>query len=406
MTPYFSRNQKVLAATDAASTDRLLYIDNLRIFLTALVVVHHLIVAYGGFSGRWYYNDPGVIDSFSWYLMTFVALLNQSFFMGFFFLLSTYFSPGSYDRKGARVYITSRLLRLGIPVLCYIVVINPVLSYIAWSQNAFEGSFIAFIPQYLFHYSGFDVGVLWFAAALLLFSVAYWLWCLLSNAVQKENSGLEKVRRRQIPCPNNKSIFCFCLLLGLLTFIDRTFILRNWILIRLGMPGGHFVQYVALAVIGILTYRNRWLQLLTKKQGQFWAWIAACLILLLPMILIGAGVPDGLFSPYGANGGWGWRSLLVFALWEQFACVSIIITLLMVFRGKFNYQTRLIRLMARNTYAVYVIHTPVVTLLVFLLRNIQLNSALKCLLVSPIAVTLCFLLAQIMMQLPSVRKVL
>ena len=40
--------------------------------------------------------------------------------MGFFFMISSYFSPGSVDRKGSRVFLIDRLKRLGIPLLFYI----------------------------------------------------------------------------------------------------------------------------------------------------------------------------------------------------------------------------------------------------------------------------------------------
>lgn len=68
----------------APARQRLVYIDNLRVFLTVLVIIQHLIVAYGGGSGSWYYNDPATINGLSWYVLTYFWLLNQSFFMSFF----------------------------------------------------------------------------------------------------------------------------------------------------------------------------------------------------------------------------------------------------------------------------------------------------------------------------------
>ena len=45
-------------------------------------------------------------------------------------MISSYFTPGSYDRKGPGPYVLDRLKRLGIPLLFYIVVIDPLLSYV------------------------------------------------------------------------------------------------------------------------------------------------------------------------------------------------------------------------------------------------------------------------------------
>ncbi|WP_017299503.1 acyltransferase family protein [Nodosilinea nodulosa] len=400
MTNYTFLDQK------RASKKRLLYIDNLRIFLTILVIIHHLIVGYGGASGRWYYNDPGQIDGFSWYVMTFFWLLNQSFFMGFLFMLSSYFSPGSYKRKGANVYIKERLIRLGIPLCIYIIVVNPILAYVAWIQKAgFEGSFWQFLPQYIKFYNGLDVGVLWFVEVLLIFSFAYVLWQWLSK-YKIIKSWKICVSTRVMNRPSNAQIFWVALGLGILVFADRMLFVENKFLQLLGLPNGHFIQYVVLLSIGMLAYQYNWFSELTKMQGKIWTGVALGLLLVLPGILIAAGIMDGNFSPYSAGGGWDWRSLLAFSIWEQFMCVAIIISLLVWCREKLNFQTNLTKTMASNTYAVYVVHTPVLTLLIFALRNVMLESVIKCILVTPIAIAFCFLVGHIVRQLPFAKQIL
>ena len=64
---------------------RIFYIDNLRIFLIALVVLHHLSITYGA-SGDWYYNEVEG-DTFTTLILTSFTASNQSFFMGLFFLI-------------------------------------------------------------------------------------------------------------------------------------------------------------------------------------------------------------------------------------------------------------------------------------------------------------------------------
>ena len=59
------------------------YIDNLRIFLTCMVVIHHLAVTYSG-AGNWYYNETGT-GLISSILLTLFSATNQAFFMGMFF---------------------------------------------------------------------------------------------------------------------------------------------------------------------------------------------------------------------------------------------------------------------------------------------------------------------------------
>jgi glucan biosynthesis protein C len=130
--------------TKATARPRLLYIDNLRILLTILVVLHHTAITYGA-SGDWFFRDPGQISEVSTILMTFFVAINQSYFMGFFFLISSYFTPGSYDRKGAGPYLRDRFIRLGIPLVFYVLVIGALVSYtLAVNLRGFTGSLLAY----------------------------------------------------------------------------------------------------------------------------------------------------------------------------------------------------------------------------------------------------------------------
>ncbi len=48
---------KVAVQTKAAAGARMLFIDNLRVFLIILVILHHLSISYGSGLGSWYYRD-------------------------------------------------------------------------------------------------------------------------------------------------------------------------------------------------------------------------------------------------------------------------------------------------------------------------------------------------------------
>jgi peptidoglycan/LPS O-acetylase OafA/YrhL len=58
---------KTTAVPKAAS--RLAYLDNIRVYLTILVIVHHASIAFGG-SGDWLVEDPSV-DEISPIFLTF-----------------------------------------------------------------------------------------------------------------------------------------------------------------------------------------------------------------------------------------------------------------------------------------------------------------------------------------------
>ena len=114
-----------MASSTAVAGTRLAFIDNLRTLIIVLVIMVHLSITYGG-EGGWYYKE-GKADLISGLILTFHNATCQSFFMGCLFLISGYFTPGSFDRKGPRRFLIERVVRLGIPMLFYDLVIHPFL---------------------------------------------------------------------------------------------------------------------------------------------------------------------------------------------------------------------------------------------------------------------------------------
>jgi surface polysaccharide O-acyltransferase-like enzyme len=86
--------------------------------------------------------------------------------------------------------------------------------------------------------------------------------------------------------------------------------------------------------------------------------------------------------------------------------VGFVIILLVWFRERFNRQGALAKAMSDSTFAVYFIHAPVLVLLALRLKDLSLYPLLKWVLVSPMAIVLCFVIAYLLKQLPLVRRVL
>ncbi len=100
---------------------KIFYIDNLKILLTVLVILHHTFITFGA-PGGWYYTQK-TTQMGALIPMTMFVAINQAFFMGFFFFLSAYFIAPSYNRKGAGRFVGDRLLRLGVPLVFYSLVL-------------------------------------------------------------------------------------------------------------------------------------------------------------------------------------------------------------------------------------------------------------------------------------------
>src|SRR5699024_6811748 len=86
---------------EAAARPRLPWIDTVRVAVTVLVIAHHCAVTYANIP-VWFYNEPPQDPSA--YALDALAVLNQTWFMGLFFLLSGYFVRVSVDRHGPRAF--------------------------------------------------------------------------------------------------------------------------------------------------------------------------------------------------------------------------------------------------------------------------------------------------------------
>jgi len=148
------------------------YIDRLRSVMTALVIFHHTAITYGAIGG-WIWREVEPSRTPSGILLILFCSVNQAYFMGFFFLLAGYFTPASLERKGYARFILDRCIRLGLPLLAFGLLLGPFTAALVTSAQG-EG----FWPTigWLWRHKQFINGPLWFAQALLIFSLAYCAW--------------------------------------------------------------------------------------------------------------------------------------------------------------------------------------------------------------------------------------
>jgi surface polysaccharide O-acyltransferase-like enzyme len=383
---------KAQTDTSALVTDqakKIFYIDNLKILLTILVILHHTFITYGA-SGGWYYvqkttNHAALIP------MTVFVSVNQAFFMGFFFFLSAYFAGPSFDKKGPARFVADRLLRLGVPLLFYSLILSPVLSYLVYYFG--KGRHITFL-QYLGGFNGWiDFGVLWFVAALLIFMLLYAGWRLVFKTRPSINLGI----------PGADIILLFAGAVGIASFLVRTVFPVGWSLKPLGFQLGHFTQYITMLILGLIASRNNWLGFLSYRTGKRLALAVVLLLLFFPAFYI---IQTKLYMPAGGySGGFQWQPLL-YALWEQMIGFSIIVALLAFGKKYWNIQTVFTAKLSRYTFAVYIFHPLILISLALALRNWAVDPAIKLLIVAPLAVTGSFLLASVITLIPGARRII
>jgi glucan biosynthesis protein C len=393
-----STAQPVARPVVAAGKARLLYIDNMRVGLITLVIVGHMAITYGAPVGDWYYHEEGQVSTIFAVVAMLLLGIGVSFLLGLFYMISGYFTPGPYDRKGPGPFLVDRLKRLGIPLIFYALVINPLVTYWAAVHGGYVGSLVQYVPTHLPDLTRASISVLWFVEALLVFSIVYALVRRLTKA------GRARADAPSVSVPSNRSIALFALLLGLVTFVVRIWAPMGWWWEPLHQEPAHFPQYIGFFVVGLIAYRRSWFTTLSAAQARPWRWIALALIPLFPAIAVAAGALSGEMDP-AVTGGLTWLSL-AYSLWEGLMGTAMVITVLVWSRDRFDRQGRLLRSMAAASYAVYVLHPLLIVPLALALSGIRLDLSLKFLLVAPLAVALCFSIGYLVRKLPVVRGIL
>lgn len=378
--------------TNAAPV-RLPWIDHLRTFAIFLVVVTHSCVTYSHV-GSWYVTsvrDPSLNEKLPFIL---IEALNQSFFMGLLFFVSAYFAPGSLARRGSAGFVRERLFRLGLPTLLFMGVINP---FIIVGLHPWPGARPALLPwlqRYLLSGSFLGgTGPLWFAFALLIFCLIFAGWRTLSPA--------PPVPAADEPPPSPRAIWLFAVGLGLATW-----------LVRLVQPLGtsvfnmqlcYFPQYIAAFYLGTRAARGRWLTSLAATPHAARAGVVT--IIVAPIVLLATLILGISGGPAAYNGGLHWQAFTL-AMWEQVTGVGISLGLLAWFSRRINQETPLRRWLADRSFAVYVLHTPVLIALYLAFRRLpDIPLALAGLMVVT-GLLLSYALAAVAKRIPGLRAIL
>jgi fucose 4-O-acetylase-like acetyltransferase len=372
--------------------ERDLYIDRLRTATTALVVLHHAAIAYGG-SGGWFYHEIEFSSRPSSLLLTFFLATNQAYFMGFFFLLAGYFTPGALERKGYARFLGDRFLRLGLPLLAFGLILGPLTAAMV---NYAKGEGFWSCIAWLWQHKHFINGPLWFAQALLLFSLGYCGW---RTALGAPLSGSVRVPR---PLPAHLQWLLSALCVGAAALAIRQFCPTGQNVF--GLQLGFFASYVFLFIVGIAAWRNDWLRQFDWSDARPWvvslcvAWplLPAALALAMNMKAIGPGKAS--FS-----GGLSWPAIL-YAFWEPFVAWGLIAAWLLVFRERMNRPSKGWAWLNRRAYAVYIVHPPILVGVSLLLRGWVAPPLLKWGVVGPLACIFCWLVADTVVRIPGIRR--
>jgi len=377
--------------TQVNQAQRMTYIDNLRLFLILMMILHHVCLTYATHSG-WYFYEY-IDDPFTNLFMNLLMSLGRAWVIGCFFMISGYFTPGSLDKKGTWDFIKDRLIRIGIPLAIFMFLIRPTLFYMM-NRDALSSRYTWL--ENIFLLKNVAPGPAWFLEVLLVFSVFYALW-----------SCMRKVRNadedRQQPFANNRNILIFIIALAFFTFLIRIFLPIDKQVLHLRL--GNYAVYVAFFAAGIIAYRRRWPDKITNIIGRQWTIITLAATCIYAFFVVSAWSSNKSLSFLG--GGLSGKTLIATYV-ETFIAVGSAISLLYIFRKIFNGQPGFIRKMSQDAYAVFIFHPPIIVATsCFMQGKLLENPFFKFVFVFVSGTALSFLACRfVVRRLPFAQKIL
>ena len=373
---------------------RLFFLDNIKIFLTIIVIIHHAGQAYGPTGGFWEYKSS--LGESILALGRFFAV-NSAYFMGFFFLISGYIIVLSFDKNNGKGFIKKRLIKLGIPLLFIFLIIKPLqmyFHYIHYSGNV-PLSFFQYYLNIWYGLNGMPEGFIvtdvfpemnfghaWYIEHLLVYSLIYWLFrTILKNRAIRNQETVLSISK--------------VLLVAIITAVS-TAIVMNWYLYdeSIGLFGffqvevAHWPQYLVMLFTGCIAYRKNWLFNLNSRTGYSLLAIAVLIV-----VVVYAGVP--------------FPSVIVWGIVSSFLAVCLVFGMITLFRDKLNKTTPFISVISRSSYTAYLIHFPIVLSIQYSLDKVSFGGAWgKFIIVSILSVAITYCASCFFLKVKYLNKVL
>jgi len=354
------------------------WMDNLRITAITGVIVLHAATAYI-LDIDWYYQER-TTSALTPALLALPALLGALFGLGPLFLLAGLLSAASLGRKGPDGFARGRLVRLGLPLLLFVVLVDPLTDYLG---SLAEGEHPRIWPFLVDQTGTRDAGPLWFVAVLVLLSLAYAGLRRLHPARTGDVAGLE--RRHLIAVAAAIAAGSFAVRL-ISPFTADTFSNLRW---------AQWPQATGLFALGVLAGERGGLEAVDRRWMCRCGWTAAAGALAVMLLAASAVMTDRLDA---VAGGWTWQSA-TFAAVEGSAAAGFSLWALAWFRHRWNHQGPLTRWAARGSYAAYLLHPPVLVLASMSARPLPLLPEAKFVLVAAAGVLASFALGAAVAQL-------
>ncbi len=371
---------------------RLYYLDNLMIFLSALVVLHHVSIGYGTMGGWCYVTSPKLTGSTQIFLSALTGI-EASFSMSLFFFISAFLTIPSLEKKGVSKFLATRLIRLTIPLLFVMIIFAPsILYFIEIHKGTTQLSWFSYLLQqnarpYTSH--------VWFILVLIVFELVYiGYWRFIKPHLSISKSLSDKI-------PTHVNILTIIVLCGGLTLLVREFfpLGQNFI----GIEFSNITPYIFMYAVGLLVYRKGWLDDLSRKLSITWFPISLIAATYFSVIIYLLSTNPSIVNKFVL--GITWESVsLSFA--QVLLCFGFSGFFLHLFRRNFHFTNFISSIMRENRYGVYIFHSAVVVGVTIMLESLTLNAPGKYVLACILSIVFSYVLVGLIRKIPLVRRVI
>lgn len=336
---------------------RIHFLDNIKTFLTMVVVSHHVGCAFGGAQNDSWFLVIGNYDSLFNRLLGFVLELNQGYFMPLFFFISAYFTPSSYKKKGKWNFHEDKARRLAIPLIGVTLFICPVTFM-----------FAAIITEnQIFYFQ--SVGHAWFILWLILLNVVYSTICEAEDFARRssnerlshhlelsdesdEHIQTSLVEQRKMLFPGTcqrllaGTMICGCLMVAVIILLEAESFM--------GMPItiGSLICNLLFFYLGTCAKQHGWLEQSLREQLDIPIWLLWLSVVFEAGIMCTFTFVWDNDSPLGG---------LLYIPTAGLFCLDMSLVVLELFQSYADFSTPTTRYFSEAAYTVYLIHPVVVT---------------------------------------------
>ena len=367
---------------------RLAWVDNLRVAAITGVIVVHTATAYLTDFADWYYDDELHPTTVGFAVFAVPALLGGIFGLGPLFWLAGWFSVPSLRRRGPGGFAATRLIRLGVPLAAFVLVVNPMADLVGNLRQEHR-SFLDYLGETEF-------SIMWFVAALLFSSLGY--------AGLRAAAPATPGRRS----PATTAAVVVGLLVGILSVLiwPMSSLLDEHLM---SLRPAAWIQGVVLFALGVLAGEAATAESggdvdpgLDRRADRHWGWVTvvgmATVIALLGSIAASEELNDALHEMP-------WQGI-AFALVYGVVSISFSLWCLSWFRRRWTGRRPWSQRAGRASYATYLLHPLVLTSVMVALRGLPGGSEAKFLLVVVLGVPICFTTGYAVTRVPGLRRML